>query len=110
MDFLQKLDQIKYENGIKSNMDLSRACGVPYTTIDGFYKKGYENAKVSTLKKIAESFGVSLDWLVLDRPADEHTQTEKALISSWRRADDYSRSIVAFTLGFSYEGKKEKEA
>lgn len=110
MDFLQKLDQIKYDNGIKSNMELSRACGVPYTTIDGFYKKGYENAKISTLKKIAESFDVSLDWLVLDHQAVEYSATERVLVSSWRRADDYSRGVAAFALGFSYDVEKKKEA
>lgn len=109
-DFLQKLDQIKYERGLKSNSELARACGVPYTTIDGFYKKGYENAKISTLKKIAEAFNVSLDWLILDRSPDEYTAAEKSLVRSWRRADDDHRNIAATALGFVYIQQKEKEA
>lgn len=31
---------------------LARESGVPYTTIDGFYKKGSEKPNFSTLKKI----------------------------------------------------------
>lgn len=110
MDFLEKLEKIKQENNFKSNMELSKACGVPYTTIDGFYKKGYENAKISTLKKIANSFNVSLDWLVLDRYIDDYSQTEKQLINSWRKADEYSKSVAAFALGFNYETENEKNA
>ena len=45
---------------------LSQLSGVPYTTIDGFYKKGYENTKISTIRKIASALNVSLDYLVDD--------------------------------------------
>ena len=40
--------------------------GIPYTTIDGFYKKGSDNIKLSTLKKLAECLNCSLDYLVDD--------------------------------------------
>ena len=44
---------------------------VPYTTIDGFYKKGYENAKISTIRKIAKALDVSLDYLIDDAPMEK---------------------------------------
>ena len=51
------------EKGINKNI-LSAESGVPYTTIDGFYKKGYKNTKLSTLRKLSDYFGVSLDYLI----------------------------------------------
>ncbi len=50
---------------------LSTNCGVPYTTIDGLYKKGYGNAKLSTIRRIADYFGVSIDYLLLGAETDD---------------------------------------
>lgn len=70
MTFLEKLDHLMRKTGINKNK-LSQLSGVPYTTIDGFYKKGYENTKISTVRKIASAFDVSLDYLVDDEVTDE---------------------------------------
>ncbi len=51
------------ERGINKST-LSRESGIPYTTIDGFYKKGCDNIKLSTLQKLAEYFDVSVDFLL----------------------------------------------
>ena len=63
MNFLDNLDKIKEEKGIKNNRQLAHLSGVPYTTIDSFYKKGYENMKLSTLKKLSKFSGYSMDYL-----------------------------------------------
>ena len=52
MNFLDKLDYLMEKMSINKSK-LSQISGVPYTTIDGFYKKGYENTKISTIRKIA---------------------------------------------------------
>ena len=65
MNFLEKLDLLMSEMSINKRK-LSQLSGVPYTTIDGFYKKGYENTKISTIRKIASALNVSLDYLVDD--------------------------------------------
>lgn len=70
MNFLEKLDFEMDSIGINKSK-LSQLSGVPYTTIDGFYKKGYENAKISTIRKIAKTLGVSLDYLIEDVPINE---------------------------------------
>lgn len=89
MTFLEKLDCLMEEKSI-GKADLSRISGVPYTTIDGFYKKGYKNAKISTIRKIANALGVSLDYLVGD--SDEAAAvpnatpfTEEALTADMER-------------------------
>lgn len=70
MTFLDKLDLLMQNSGLNKHK-LSLISGVPYTTIDGFYKKGYENAKISTIRKIAKALGCSLDYLI-----DEAVDTE----------------------------------
>ena len=69
MTFLDKLDYLMEQHGLNKN-SLSRESGIPYTTIDGWYKKGYEAAKISSLKKLCAFFDVSLDYLVMDEITD----------------------------------------
>ncbi len=66
MSFLNKLEKLMSDKGIENISQLSRETGIPYTTIDGFYKKGTENIKLSTLRKLANYFDCSLDFLVDD--------------------------------------------
>lgn len=63
--FLKKLDYLMSQKGINRSV-LARESGIPYTTIDGLYKKGYDNIKLSTLNKLCDYFGVTLDYLVSD--------------------------------------------
>jgi repressor LexA len=65
MNFTDKLDMLMNEMGI-SRMGVAKGSGVPYTTIVNFYEKGTENIKLSTLRKLADFFNVSLDFLVDD--------------------------------------------
>ena len=45
---------------------LSKSCNIPYTTIDNWYKRGYEGLKLTTLKKLSDYFQISLDYWVDD--------------------------------------------
>ena len=63
MNFLERLDALMAAQHLNKST-LSQLSGVPYTTIDGLYKKGYENAKLTTLRKLSTALGVSLNDLV----------------------------------------------
>lgn len=79
MDFLEKLNYLMKKNHLNKNT-LSKACNIPYTTIDGWYKKGYEGLKLTTLRKLAEFFGTSLDYWASEDTAeslDKRVQTMK---------------------------------
>ena len=80
MNFTQKLDYLMEKQGITRG-GLSRATGIPYTTIVGFYDKGYENIKLSNLKKLSEYFKVSLEYLCCESERPEEgsidAQTEE---------------------------------
>ena len=69
MSFIERLEYLMKKNGIKSKAELAKLSGIPYTTIDGFYKKGSDNIKLSTLKKLASFLNCSLDFL-----ADESSE------------------------------------
>lgn len=66
MGFTDKLEEQMIKNGIKNKSELSSISGIPYTTIDGFYKKGSDNVKLSTLKKLSKALNCSLDYLCDD--------------------------------------------
>lgn len=114
MTFTEKLDQLMEEKHLNKN-SLSRACGIPYTTIDGWYKKGVSDLKLSTLKKLTAFFDLSLDyWLdddieeIKKSPAPEDAEEIKreksyrlfdALVSAGLIRDD---DLVADDIEFLF--------
>lgn len=89
MSFLSKLENLMSDNGIENISQLSRETGLPYTTIDGFYKKGTENIKLSTLRKLANYFNCSLDFLVDDNIAN-NTDNEIQTIAAHHDGIDWT--------------------
>lgn len=69
MNFLEKLDTLMAQKGL-NRKTLSEVSGVPYTTIIGFYAKGYEGTRMSTVKSLAHFFNVSTDYLIRDEITD----------------------------------------
>lgn len=65
MSFTNKLDALMAEKGINKSV-LSKESGIPYTTIAGFYTKGTDNVKLSTLKKLSSYLGCTIDYLAND--------------------------------------------
>lgn len=49
---------------------LSKGADIPYTTIDGIFKKDSDNTKINTLKKLANFFECSIDYLIDDDNLD----------------------------------------
>lgn len=81
MDFLAKITLLMKEKGLNRHT-LSEACGIPYTTIDGWFKKGYEGIKISTLMKLADFFEVELDYLVRPSISDPNYGRKNALLNA----------------------------
>lgn len=117
MDFLEKVNLLMQEKKLNRHA-LSEACGIPYTTIDGWFKKGYEGAKVSTLIKLADYFSVELDYLVrpsiTDRNYGRQIENigveEKELLTLYRSMNDMGRNLMmntARTFAGNPDMKKE---
>lgn len=75
MGLTDKLDKLMIEKGLNKSQ-LAKESDIPYTTIDGLYKKGTDNVKLSTLKKLASFFECSLDYLADDEVVDTTNQDD----------------------------------
>lgn len=104
MDFLEKLNYLMKKNHLNKST-LSKACNIPYTTIDGWYKKGYEGLKLTTLRKLAEYFGTSLDyWASENTDAAAQISKDKSLSEIHQKAlaqlekmnDEQVKAVLAF--------------
>jgi DNA-binding XRE family transcriptional regulator len=71
MTVTDRLIDLMEKNGIKNRSELAKGAGIPYTTVVAIFDKGADNIKLSTMRKLANFFGVSLDDL-----ADGDTQNE----------------------------------
>ena len=101
MGLTDKLDILMKEKNI-NKAELARESGVPYTTIDGFYKKGSENAKLSTLKKLCAYFNCSLDYLADDNVDSEryitiaaHKDDENFTADELEKIEEYKKLLIA---------------
>lgn len=105
MDFLAKLDYLMEKNHLNKNT-LSKACNIPYTTIDGWYKKGYEGLKLTTLRKLANYFGTSLDYWATEEQdcsqqkcfcEEELSEVHQQVIWQLEKmSDDEKKAVLAF--------------
>lgn len=106
MDFLEKLNFLMNKNDLNKST-LSKACDIPYTTIDGWYKKGYEGLKLTTLRKLASFFKTSLDYWALDNDAMTEdfikSARETEIIKKYRALDERGKSAVENVLNYEYE-------
>ena len=64
MTFLTRLDALLSERRLTKS-ELARGSGIPYTTIDGWYKKGFREIRLSTLEKLAAYFGLPVDYFTV---------------------------------------------
>jgi len=92
MDFLQRIDQLANAKGIKNRAQLAEKSGIPYTTLDNLYRLGYENIKLTTLRKLADCPGCSLDYLVY---GEEKTRPQLSRrVEEMIQRDEKYREIV----------------
>ena len=75
---------------------LAAETGIPYNTIVGFYTKGYKNAKLSNVRRIAAYFDVSMDDLCDDdRPLPSGEERNRNEISEkYSALSEKGRNIV----------------
>jgi transcriptional regulator with XRE-family HTH domain len=116
MSFLEKLDYLMARERLNKHT-LSQQSGIPYTTIVGFYERSYENTKLSTVQKLAEFFGVSLDYLMRDQYTNPYdsptslTQDEIRLLDQYRDLSDEGKRYIRQTMNIveRFYGPKQTE-
>lgn len=111
MNFLEKLDSLMNKYGLNKRT-LSQKSEIPYTTIDGWYKKGYEGLKLTTLRKLADYFNITLDYLVLDEISDPNygksigfkvDYDEMEHIKKYRTLNKHGKEMVGIVLDKEYQ-------
>ena len=102
MTFADKLDALMAEKGINKSV-LSKESGIPYTTIAGFYTKGTDNVKLSTLKKLSTYLGCSIDYL-----ADDNYE-EPMTIAAHFDGDEYTESEMEEIKNFAEFVKNKRK-
>lgn len=118
MDFLQKLDFLMDKYGL-NKLTLSQNSGIPYSTVVGWYKKGYEGLKLTTLRKLSDYFNTVLDYWVNEDEIDPnywkadgfivngdemgHIQKYRLLAPNWKEAVDG-------VLNIGYREYEERQA
>lgn len=102
VNFLQKLD-FMMERFSLNKRTLSQNSGIPYTTIDGWYKKGYEGMKIPTLRALSDYFNTVLEYWVLDDVTDPNywkangfvvNTEEMEHVQKYRLLDGYGKEAV----------------
>lgn len=89
MNFIEKLNYLMDKKKLNKH-SLAEQSGIPYTTIDGWYKKGYDNLRISTLKKLSVFFNTSLDFWAFDDEdqKDKLSKKKQAFIASLSNLTD----------------------
>lgn len=110
MDFLQKLDFLMEKYGL-NKLTLSQNSGIPYSTIVGWYKKGYEGLKLTTLKKLSDYFNTVLDYWINEDEIDPNywkangfivNGDEMGQVQKYRLLDPYGKEAVDSVLDVEF--------
>ena len=108
MDFIERINELMKIKGLNKHQ-LAKESGIPYSTIDNFYKIGFENVKLSTLKKLSAYFETSLDYLVGDDLLSDIDESSFTLISLFKELNNEGREkVLDYTNDLSISGKYKK--
>lgn len=111
MDFLAKLDLLMQKNGYSKN-SFSKACGIPYTTINNWYTRGFTGLQLDTVKKISAFFGTALEFWADDSIRDpDHgkfngvtlSREEFELIQKYRELDTHGHELIQTVLSCEHK-------
>ena len=111
MNLLDKLDYLCFERKL-SKRQFALQANIPYTTIDGLYKRGYERMQLFTFVAICDFFGVTMDSMakddkeivfVRDLKGKELTHEEGLLLEGYNMLSSEGKERVEYTLNAELE-------
>lgn len=118
MNFLEKLNFLM-ERYALNKRTLSQKSKIPYTTIDNWYKRGYEGLKIPTLCKLSDFFNTTLDHWVVDEITDPNygkssgfkvEYEEMEHIKSYRKLDVWGKERIDHELNKELERVEQLQA
>ena len=105
MTMLEKIELLMRENDMNKRQ-ISLRGEIPYSTVDGWWKKGFENMRVSTFKTLCAFFGVTMESMAYDDREIAYTKDEQMvfdaedaeLIRNYHRLDERGQRTVLGSL------------
>ena len=98
MTFYERVERLCTDRGIKvQNREFMAFVGVSSGTITNWKQKGAEPEKISTYSKIADYFGITLDYLVgrVIEPVPPVLPNDyKKLLTLYRESDDDGKTVI----------------
>lgn len=91
MDFLDRLKIIMAKNN-DNNSTLAKKSGIPYTTIVGLFKRGWETAQLTTIQRICEHYSVSIDFMVYG--VDKLSEESQMIAAKYDTLDDAGKELI----------------
>lgn len=85
MELWEVFEKLVIEKGTKIS-DIAKATEIPYTTVDSIIKKQLKDIKFDSAVKIAEYFGVPIDYLATGKPI-KRTEPEVNICDSLEGID-----------------------
>lgn len=104
MSMIENLDKLLYSKNI-TKAQLSKESGIPYTTISGFYTKGTDNVKLSTLKKLADYFQCSIDFLVSNNIENENVLDFEDFKNLFKNLNNGEKELIYEAIKVIYKNK-----
>lgn len=111
MSISQKILSLLREKQM-TKAQLSKAVGIPYTTLDSMLKRDSDSKRLASFYKIAAYLGVTVEELVFDRPQAPSpilSHGERELLSAWRTLDRRGRGAVESLLAFELSAHETRE-
>lgn len=84
MRFYERFESLMKERGL-TVAEVSRATGIPYTTLDSYVKKKQSYTSMENVIKLAEYFGVTMEWLATGKEKKD-TQDDVELSQRKKKA------------------------
>ena len=109
MTFLEKLDNLIKSKGLNKH-SFAKECGIPYTTVDYWYRKNTDKVKLDLVRQISEFFGVSLNYWKdeADNPFGQYAAYMEYIPYLAQASEETIRNI-RFMLGMPLDEKKSAE-
>jgi transcriptional regulator with XRE-family HTH domain len=91
--FIERLNYLKNDMTLNA---FALKCDIPYSTMRGYFEKGTDPG-LDRMKKIANSFNVSVGWLVGEEPLKKYTDPSKPGLS-FERHEEIGEELKRITL------------
>lgn len=115
MKMINKIELLMHEAGL-NRRQFSIKAGIPYSTVDNWFKVDCEKMQLPTFRVLCDFFGVTMDSMAWDDQEivyrkdvkmPEITPAERDVIHAFRYLDDDGKGRILNAL--NYERTQEKE-